>query len=314
MNNPIIITGPTASGKSAIALSLAKKINCEIVSADSMQIYKTMNIGTAKPSKHEMSIVKHHMIDLCDIGQDYSVAQYKDEALACITDIIKRKKTPIIVGGTGLYLDALLLNIEFPQGKISNRNFFEDYLNKHGKTQLYNLLLERDKQAALTTHPNNTKRVIRYLDILSEYEGNLEEYKKNALNNVSGLNFHIYILDMPRDMLYKRIEDRVDIMLKSGLVKEVSDIISYNDISSNALSAIGYKEVIKYLRGYCTYEEMITLLKKNTRNYAKRQITWFKKYKDAKFINPFEYSSIDEISKYILSDLVENPENTKYFS
>jgi len=180
MKKVIIITGPTASGKSSVALTLAKKIDGEIVSADSMQVYRKMNIGTAKPTKNELNEVKHHMIDICEIDQDYSVAQYKKQATDSINDIIYRKKTPIITGGTGLYLDSLIYNIDFKQERQSNREYYEQYLKNNGKDSLYNLLLQRDPDAALSTHPNNTKRVIRYLDILSGFEGTLEEYKKAA--------------------------------------------------------------------------------------------------------------------------------------
>ncbi len=309
MKQAIIITGPTASGKSAIALKIAEKLNGEIVSADSMQIYRKMDIGTAKPDKHEMLKIKHHMIDICDIEQNYSVAQFKKDATKCINNIRMNNKMPIITGGTGLYIDSLLFNVSFDDIKVSNRSYYEEYLKDNGKEALYELLIKRDIQAALSTHVNNTKRVIRYLDILSSFSGTLEEYKKKALENISKNRYFIYVIDLPRETLYKRINDRVDIMLQNGLVKEVTDILRYGyDISCNALSAIGYKEVIEYLRGYCTYDEMVSILKQNTRNYAKRQITWFKKYKDAKLIDALKYEDAEEIASYIKSDLIKNPE------
>lgn len=304
MNNVIIITGPTASGKSSVSLSLCERVDGEIVSADSMQVYRYMDIGTAKPNKKELNKVRHHMIDICDIAHNYSVAQYKKAAVDCINDIINRKKIPIITGGTGLYLDALLYNIDFHKEEKSSRDYFENYLINNGKDKLYDFLMKRDAAAALSTHPNNTKRVLRYLDILSNYEGTLDEYKKNALNNSGSFIFSMYILEMPREELYLRIEKRVEEMLKAGLVEEVEGILdSGYDINCNALSAIGYKEIIEYLRGLCTYEEMVNILKQNTRNYAKRQITWFKKYKDAKFINPIVYADVNEIAEYIKTDI-----------
>lgn len=304
MNNVIIITGPTASGKSSVSLSLCERVNGEIVSADSMQIYRYMDIGTAKPNNKDLNKVRHHMIDICDIGHNYSVAQYKKAAIDSINDIINRKKIPIITGGTGLYLDALLYNIDFHNEGTNNRDYFENYLINNGKDKLYDLLMKRDLAAALSTHPNNTKRVLRYLDILSSYEGTLEEYKRNALNNSGSLKFSMYILEMPREELYLRIEKRVEDMLKAGLVEEVEGILNSGyDTNSNALSAIGYKEIVEYLRGFCTYEEMVKILKQNTRNYAKRQITWFKKYKDAKFINPLVYADVNEIAEYIKTDI-----------
>ena len=304
MNNVIIITGPTASGKSSVSLSLCERVNGEIVSADSMQIYRYIDIGTAKPNKKELNKVRHHMIDICDIAHNYSVAQYKKAAVDCINDIINRKKIPIITGGTGLYLDALLYNIDFHKEEKSNRDYFENYLKNNGKDKLYHLLMKRDAAAALSTHPNNTKRVLRYLDILSNYEGTLDEYKKNALNNSGSFIFSMYILEMPREELYLRIEKRVEDMLKAGLVEEVEGILNSGyDTNCNALSAIGYKEIVEYLRGFCTYEEMVKILKQNTRNYAKRQITWFKKYKHAKFINPLVYADVNEIAEYIKTDI-----------
>lgn len=304
MNNVIIITGPTASGKSSVSLSLCERVDGEIVSADSMQVYRYMDIGTAKPNKKELNKVRHHMIDICDIAHNYSVAQYKKAAVDCINDIINRKKIPIITGGTGLYLDALLYNIDFHKEEKSNRDYFENYLKNNGKDKLYHLLMKRDAAAALSTHPNNTKRVLRYLDILSNYEGTLDEYKKNALNNSGSFIFSMYILEMPREELYLRIEKRVEEMLKAGLVEEVEGILNRGyDTNCNALSAIGYKEIVEYLRGLCTYEEMVNILKQNTRNYAKRQITWFKKYKHAKFINPLVYADVNEIAEYIKTDI-----------
>lgn len=301
MNKVFVITGATASGKSDLALKLAEKINGEIVSADSMQVYRKMNIGTAKPELKDMEHIPHHMINVCDIGEEFSVARYKQEALLCINDILMRKKIPIITGGTGLYIDSLVYGISFDQEKQNNKAIYEQYLNENGTDKLYELLLECDAQAAIGIHPNNTKRVIRYLDILSRFDGTLKEYKSKALQPEAGLDFEIIVLNPPRDILYKRIEDRVDIMLKKGLVDEVIDIIKDKKvIKSNALQAIGYKEIIMYLRGYCTYDEMVLVLKKNTRNYAKRQIAWFKRYSDAKLIDPQMETDVSHIINKIL--------------
>jgi tRNA dimethylallyltransferase len=306
MKKVIIITGPTASGKSSVALSLAKKIDGEIVSADSMQVYRKMNIGTAKPTKNELNEVKHHMIDICGIDQDYSVAQYKEQATDSINDIIYRKKTPIITGGTGLYLDSLIYNIDFKQERQSNREYYEQYLKNNGKDSLYNLLLQRDPDAALSTHPNNTKRVIRYLDILSSFEGTLEEYKKAAIGKNTDFDFNIYLLHMQREQLYRRIEKRVDEMLDAGLVEEVKGILNDGySTDCNALTAIGYKKIAEYLRGFCTYDEMVNILKKNTRNYAKRQITWFKRYEEARIINIRDYIDADDIAEFIREDVMK---------
>ena len=301
MNKALIVTGPTASGKSEIALILAKRLNGEIVSADSMQIYRKMDIGTAKPDLFQLNEVKHHMIDIIDIEDNYSVARYKDEAIKCIKDILSRSKVPIITGGTGLYIDSLLYGISFNNEYPENKNRFELYLKENGKEELFKLLLERDEQAALTTHPNNTKRVIRYLDILSRFKGTLSEYKQQAIKNDSSVDFNVFVLNPPRDKLYERIESRVDIMIEKGLIEEVLSILkSQIDSNCTSMQAIGYKEVVKYLDGYCTYDEMIRILKMNTRNYAKRQITWFKRYKEAQFIDTSKFENSNEITRFII--------------
>lgn len=301
MNKALIVTGPTASGKSDIAIKIAKKLNGEIVSADSMQIYKKMDIGTAKPDLFQLNEVKHHMIDIIDIEDNYSVARYKDEAIKCIKDILSRSKVPIITGGTGLYIDSLLYGISFNNEYPENKNRFELYLKENGKEELFKLLLERDEQAALTTHPNNTKRVIRYLDILSRFKGTLSEYKQQAIKNDSGIDFNVFVLNPSRDKLYERIESRVDIMIEKGLIEEVLSILkSQIDSNCTSMQAIGYKEVVKYLDGYCTYDEMIRIFKMNTRNYAKRQITWFKRYKEAQFIDTSKFENSNEITRFII--------------
>ena len=304
MNKSIIVTGPTASGKSDIAIKIAKKLNGEIVSADSMQIYRKMDIVTAKPDLFQLNEVRHHMIDIIDIEDNYSVARYKDEAIKCIKDILSRSKVPIITGGTGLYIDSLLYGISFNNEYPENKNRFELYLKENGKEELFKLLLERDEQAALTTHPNNTKRVIRYLDILSRFKGTLSEYKQQAIKNDSGIDFNVFVLNPSRDKLYERIESRVDIMIEKGLIEEVLSILkSQIDSNCTSMQAIGYKEVVKYLDGYCTYDEMIRILKMNTRNYAKRQITWFKRYKEAQFIDTSKFENSNEITRFIISCL-----------
>lgn len=301
MNKALIVTGPTASGKSEIALILAKRLNGEIVSADSMQIYRKMDIGTAKPDLFQLNEVRHHMIDIIDIEDNYSVARYKDEAIKCVKEILSRSKVPIITGGTGLYIDSLLYGISFNNEYPENKNRFELYLKENGKEELFKLLLERDEQAALTTHPNNTKRVIRYLDILSRFKGTLSEYKQQAIKNDSGIDFNVFVLNPSRDKLYERIESRVDIMIEKGLIEEVLSILkSQIDSNCTSMQAIGYKEVVKYLDGYCTYDEMIRILKMNTRNYAKRQITWFKRYKEAQFIDTSKFENSNEITRFII--------------
>lgn len=306
-----ILTGPTASGKSSIALYLAKTHNCEIVSCDSAQIYKKMNIGTAKPSKAELLEVAHHMIDICEISDSYSVADYKRDASRVFDEVWNRGSRVLVTGGTGLYIDALIHDMEFLEEDKAIGKYYDKYLEEHGKQALYNLLYQRDIDAALSTHPNNTKRVARYLSLLHNFSGTLAEYQKARLRINPDLDFDIYVLDPDRPFLYEKINSRVDQMIKDGLIEEVEDIIKDESlIDTNAMQAIGYKEIVAYLKGQTSLEEAVDLLKQNTRNYAKRQVTWFKRYiklEDSdrvkvKYIKRDEDTSLEDILKEISFD------------
>jgi len=288
MENVLILTGPTASGKSDIAINVAKKRNGEIISCDSMQIYKGMNIGTAKPTMEERQGIKHYNLDIINPEDNFSVAQFKKGTIELIEDILKRNKLPIIVGGTGLYIDSLIYNIQFKEQKNNYeiRNKYEKIYKEKGIDHLYNLLIEKDKDAKNKIHKNNIKRVIRSLEILENGESSLEEYNKNAITVNTRYNFILIVLKPDRQYIYQRIEERIDLMLESGLIDEVIHIYnSVNNKKAISLQAIGYKEVIWYLKGYINYNEMIRLLKRNTRHYAKRQFTWSRRYKNANIIN-----------------------------
>lgn len=295
----IIIAGPTASGKTSVGIELAKICNGEIISADSMQIYKHMNIGTATPTIEEQENIIHHNFDIINPDEEFSVAKYKSITTDLIEDILTRGKIPIIVGGTGLYIDALLYNIDFSNSKFDPkvRKKYEDLLINKGKEYLYDLLITRDQNAKDSVHMNNSKRVIRSLEILEENEGTLAEYKANAVKNESIYNFKLFVLNPKRDLVYKRIEDRIDIMIEEGLINEVNDLLnrgySHNLVS---MQAIGYKEIVWYIKGKINYEEMVRLLKRNTRRFAKRQFTWFRKYKNAEFIDITNSSSANKIA------------------
>jgi len=288
MKNVLILTGPTASGKTDIAINIAKKRNGEIISCDSMQIYKGMDIGTAKPTIKDRQKIKHYNIDIINPEDKFSVAQFKKRTINIIDDILKRNKLPIIVGGTGLYIDSLIFNIEFKEQNNNTeiRNKYEKIYKEKGIDYLYNLLLKKDKDAQNKIHKNNIKRVIRSLEILENEKSSLEEYKKNAISTNDKYNFILVVLKPERQYVYKRIEKRIDLMIELGLIDEVKNI--YNKVNNEnaiALQAIGYKEVIWYLKGHINYNEMIRLLKRNTRHYAKRQFTWFRRYKNASIIN-----------------------------
>ncbi len=306
MKNVIIITGPTASGKTNIAIKLAKEKNGEIISCDSMQIYKGMDIGTATPLKKEQQGIKHHNFNIVEPQNDYSVASFKKNTLKVIDDIHSRKKLPIIVGGTGLYIDALIYNIEFKEQENNSitREKYEKIYQKKGKDYLYKLLLEKDKTIKNTIHKNSVKRVIRALEILERENKTLSEYKKNAIKKNSKYTFHIVVLLPDRKLVYESIESRIDLMIKQGLINEVKKI--YSNIANKSaisLQAIGYKEVIWYLKGYITYIEMVRLLKRNTRRYAKRQFTWFKRYEQAIKINYDKSTNKEDILNSIIDHL-----------
>ncbi len=298
----IVICGPTASGKTALSIELAKKINGEIVSADSMQIYKDMNIGSAKPTLDEMQGIKHYLIDCVSPDVRFSVAEYKKEAEKSISEILKKGKNPIIVGGTGFYVDSLIYGINFEEVVLdeSYRKMLEERASKEGLENLYKEACKIDKKAMEKISPNDKKRIIRVLEIfhetgktktLQEIESRKEEVK---------YNYKVFVLNMDRDKLYERINKRVDIMIEQGLVEEVDNLRKKYKEYPTAMQGLGYKEIKYYLEGNITLEEAIELLKQKTRNYAKRQLTWFRKNKQAIWLDAL--ASKEENIKIILEE------------
>ena len=277
----IVICGPTASGKTALSIELAKKINGEIVSCDSMQIYKEMDIGTAKPTKEEMQEIPHYMINTIFPNERYSVADYKKDAKKAIREIIKKGKVPIIVGGTGLYVDSLIYEIEYPDIKFDEkyRQELEEQVRKDGLEKLYNKAKKIDPEAMLKISSNDKKRILRVLEIYKATGKTKTEQERKSREKEPEFDYLVYGLNMPREKLYERINLRVDIMIKQGLIKEVEEIYKkYNEFPT-AMKGLGYKEVVEYLEGHLTKEEMIEKIKQETRRYAKRQMTWFRKNK-----------------------------------
>ncbi|MCK5757483.1 MAG: tRNA (adenosine(37)-N6)-dimethylallyltransferase MiaA [Clostridiales bacterium] len=304
MKKVLVITGPTASGKTAVSIQLAKKVGGEIVNADSMQIYRGCDIGSAKPSFTERQNISHHLIDIINPTNKFSTAEYKISAVKCIKDILGRGKMPVITGGTGLYIDALVKNIDFSvdRGNENIRRDLKNLLENKGKEYLYEKLKMRDSEAALTVHPNNTRRVIRYLEILDGFNGTLSEYKENTLEEPSEFDYRIFVLWPERDFVYNHIEKRVDEMLDAGLVTEVRNLLNTGvKADDQCMMGIGYKETYAYIGGQIDYKEYVELLKRNTRRYAKRQFTWFKRYKDTQFIPMDITSDINSIADYILN-------------
>lgn len=288
MQKVVIICGPTASGKTALSIELAKKINGEIVSADSMQIYDEMNIGTAKPDKEEMQGIKHYLIGNIKPTQRYSVSEFKKDAIASIEEIISKNKMPIVVGGTGLYVNSLVYGIDYPEieTNLKYRKQLEQEVLEKGLQYLYDRAVEIDKEAMKNISPNDKKRILRVLEIYKETGKTKTEIEKESRKNGIPYDYRIFAINMPRDILYDRINKRVDIMLEKGLIHEVEELYKkYGEKLLTSMQAIGYKEVVEYLKGNCSKEEMIEKVKMETRRYAKRQLTWFKKIENVHWLD-----------------------------
>lgn len=293
----IVIAGPTCSGKSYLGLKLAQLINGEIISADSRQIYKKLNIGTAKPSFKELKIVKHHFIDILNPDEDYDVNRFSIEAEKVIGDIHKRKKTAIVVGGSGLYEKALIDGIVGSADKDEGlRNELLQKNKKYGNEFLYNELLEVDPISAEKMLPQNWKRVIRALEVFYLTGKPIWQHHISQNKN-SKFSFYQIGLNWDREVLYDRIEKRIDNMIEYGLVNEVTGILNdgYNK-NLNSLNTVGYKEIISYLEDGITLNRAIELIKRNTRRYAKRQITWFKADERIKWFNVSSQKDLDDLT------------------
>lgn len=279
-----VIGGPTAAGKSVVALYLAKRIQGEIVNCDSVQLYKYMDIGSAKPSQKDMNAVPHHLYGFVDPADDITVAQYQQLAFDKIDEILSRGKTPIVVGGTGLYLNSLIYKMSFAAKPINlkRRDELENLAEVRGKEYLFELLSAVDPEAAARIHPNNIRKIIRAIEAY-ELGSKLESMDKLEPN--TKYDFKINIVNMEREWLYNRINRRVDKLMKEGLLQEVKHLIAmgYNH-DTPAMKGIGYKELLSYLDGNSTLEEAVNDIKTNTRHYAKRQLTWFKRYENAHWV------------------------------
>lgn len=278
MNKIIAIVGPTASGKTALSIEIAKHFNSEIISCDSMQIYKKMNIGTAKPTLEEMQGIPHHMIDICEPYDNFSCADYVHMAKQHITQIHSDNKIPIFCGGTGLYLDNVLSDTRFASYADSIDLNIRNELTAFPPDVLYERLQSIDLPSGETIHPNNTKRIIRALEIYYMTGKTKTQWDMESKTNADIYDTTIIGLDYRnRESLYDQINRRVDIMISSGLVDEVKALDINRLINTTAGQAIGYKEVISYIKNECTFDDMVEQIKLNTRRYAKRQLTWFRR-------------------------------------
>ena len=280
MNKVIVIAGPTATGKTALSVRLAKELSGEIISADSIQIYKKLDIGSAKPSVEERCGIPHYLMDFVEADGAYSVADYVCDAKKKIDDIHARGKLPIIVGGTGLYISSLVDNVEFSDSDIdmSVRCRLQEELEKTSPEAMHKRLEDVDPESAQAIHPNNTKRVIRALEIYETTGKTRTAYEAESKLNPSPYDFCLIALNCERELLYERINKRVDIMKEQGLFDEVKSLLSEGiPADCQSMQGIGYKEAVMALSGEITEDEGIELIKKNSRNYAKRQLTWFKR-------------------------------------
>ena len=273
MGKVIAIVGATASGKTAFSIELAKEIDGEIISADSRLVYKGFDIGTAKPTIEEQYGIPHYMIDIVEPEFDYSVALYKDEATKIIENILNRGKTPIIVGGTGLYIDILLKNYDLP--RIEANKDLRKELYELSSEQLHNILTDLDNEAAQIIDKNDRKKIIRSIEIIKSTGKSLAQSR--SYTNEYLYDVEWYGRNFSRDELYDRIDRRVDVMIEMGLVEETQHLLQKHGAIPNLVNTIGYREIIQYLDNVLTLEQAKDLLKKNTRNYAKRQLTWFRK-------------------------------------
>ena len=290
----IVICGPTASGKTALSIELAKKINGEIISSDSMQIYKYMDIGTAKTTQEEMQGIKHYLLDFVEPSQRYSVAEFKKDAEKAIEEILQKGKTPIIVGGTGLYVDSLIYGIEYQTIEFDEqyRKQLEERVEKEGLETLYNEAKKIDPQAIEKISLNDKKRILRILEIYKATGKNKTEQEIESRKNGVKYDYKVFAINMDREKLYERINKRVDIMIENGLLEEVEKLLEKYKEFPTAMQGLGYKEVVEYLQGKVSEEEMIENIKRETRRYAKRQLTWFRKNKQTIWIEPYDIQKI----------------------
>lgn len=300
----LILLGPTAVGKTDISIKLAKLLNSEIISADSMLIYKYMDIGTAKPSHEEMGGIKHHLIDLVYPDEEFSVAVYKEMAEECIDDILSRGKLPMIVGGTGLYINSIVYNMNFTDtaSDPKYRTYLQSLADKYGNWYVREMLKSCDIESYEKLHENNLRRIIRALEVYKTTGKPIGSIRKSINENPSDLKICAIGLNMDRQLLYERINHRVDVMLSSGLICEVRRLLNLGyrrDLTS--MQGLGYKEIASYIYGECDINRAVNLLKQNTRHFAKRQLTWFRREAWIHWLDVSTYNNKDDIAKNIAS-------------
>ena len=305
MKDLFILAGPTAVGKTEISIKLAKKLNGEIISCDSMQIYKEMDIGSAKITKEEMKGIEHYLVDIINPSEEFSVAQFKEYAEDAIRKIYDKNKIPMVVGGTGLYINSLIYNYSF--GDTSKDEKYREYLSslaeQNGKDYVHDMLKKIDEDSFQKLYPNDLKRVIRALEVYKTTGKTMSEYL--AEQNIYDIpyNVYYYVLTMNREKLYERINKRVDIMMEKGLLEEVIALKNkgYTE-DMQSMKGIGYKELLYHLKGEISLEKSIDMIKQFSRNYAKRQLTWFRKDPRVVWVDKDRFNDDDEVAKFIEED------------
>ncbi|MCR4655409.1 MAG: tRNA (adenosine(37)-N6)-dimethylallyltransferase MiaA [Lachnospiraceae bacterium] len=331
MDKLIIITGPTAVGKTAVSVAVAKRTDGEIISADSMQVYRYMDIGSAKIKKEEMEGIPHHLIDCVDPAEDFNVYRFKKMAQEAINDIKSRGKLPIIAGGTGFYIQSVLYDIDFSEESgqqqsfmpvtqdtkeavdggcasengLTYRQYLEELYSRKGASVLHDMLSDVDPESAAAIHENNVKRVIRALEYHMLTGTKISEHNEKMRKKESPYDFRYYVLNMPRELVYKRIDERVDRMIGEGLEDEVRRLMDMGlDDSNVSMQGLGYKEIYSYLKGELSHDEAVRIIKRDTRHFAKRQLTWFKRERNVRMIELEEFDyDIGKVADHLAEDI-----------
>ena len=312
----IILAGPTASGKTSVSIDLAKRIGGEIISADSMQVYRGMDVGTAKIKADEMQGVKHYLINVLDPTEDFNIVKFQNMVKYSIEEIKRNGHIPILVGGTGFYIQSVIYDIDFDtqddNGDI--RKALEEEYDKMGANFMYEKLKKIDSVSAENIHKNNKKRIIRAIEYFLINNALISAHNESQRKKDSPYDFRFFVLNPPRDILYDRINQRVEKMVEEGLVGEVKDLKNAGlSIENISMQGIGYKEILEYLDGEITLDEAIDNIKQNTRHMAKRQVTWFKREKDVIYINPFEFENNEKIVDYMVEKIdMERKDNEQF--
>lgn len=303
----IVLTGPTGVGKTDLSIKLAKAINGEIISADSIQVYKYMDVGSAKITTEEMSGVKHYLIDILEPDEEFNIYLFKEYAKKAMKEIWDKGKIPIITGGTGFYIQSIIYDIEFSEEETNKeiRIKYEELARIHGNSYVHNILKEIDPESAKVIHENNLKRVIRAIEYYEHTGEKISLHNERESEKTSPYNFRYFVLNRDRNVLYDRINKRVDKMIEDGLVDEVKGLINKGyskDLTS--MQGIGYKEIIEYLNGELTLDDAIEKIKQDTRHFAKRQLTWFRREKEVIMLNYAEFDNdTDKMCDFILKSI-----------